>query len=140
MLRAVVGAVACLLCAAGCGGDSAGPQEGACTEIGCLPAAAQVQVSGLPEGPFQVRVCAEQNCNTARGQRRDVNRVLVELPDSVGETTRVRVEVHSRGRLLARDTAEIPVESHRPNGPDCPPVCLFARSRLDLETGQLEAA
>jgi hypothetical protein len=140
MLRALVGAVVCLLCAAGCGGDSAGSPEGACTEIGCLPASAQVMVSGLPEGPFRVRVCADQRCKTVRGSRRAVSRTLVELPDDVGESTRVSVEVRRGGRVIAKDAAEIPVESHRPNGPDCPPVCLFARSRLDMDTGQLEPA
>jgi hypothetical protein len=140
MLRFRVGAVLGLVGVAGCGGDPSGSPPRGCTEIGCLPASAQVQVGGLPEGPFRVRVCAEQRCNTVQGSRRDVNRVLVELPDSVGETTRVLVEVRSRGRVIAKDTAEIPVESHRPNGPDCPPVCLFARGRLDMDTGRLAPA
>ena len=129
-----------LLCAAGCGGDTAGAPSGDCTEIGCLPAYAQVQVSGLPEGPFRVRVCAEQRCHAVRGSRRQVNRVVVELPESVATSTRVEIEVRSRGRVIAKDGAEIPVESHRPNGPDCPPECRFARARLDLDTGRLEPA
>ena len=28
----------------------------------------------------------------------------------------------------------------RPNGPDCPPVCKFARARLDVGAGALEPA
>jgi hypothetical protein len=140
MLRFRIGAALGLLCAAGCSDDPGGSRQGSCTEIGCLPAYAQVQVSGLPEGPFRVRVCAEQRCNTVRGSRRQVNRVVVELPESVAESTSVEIEVRNRGRVIATDSAEIPVESHRPNGPNCPPECRFARGRLDLDTGRLEPA
>jgi hypothetical protein len=140
MLRFGLGAALVLLLAAGCGDDSApgGSSDGACTEIGCLPASAQVQVSGLPEGSFAVRVCADERCKAVRGRRRDVSRALVELPEQVGKQTRVVIEVRQRGRLIAKDAALIPIESHRPNGPDCPPVCLFARGRLDLDTGRLD--
>jgi hypothetical protein len=122
---------------AGCGDGGAG--EGAdCTQIGCLPASAQVQLSGLPSKSSVVELCAGDECRTVRGTRSRLGRVSVALPRSVGDRVEVRVLIRSRGRVLAEDTALIPVESTRPNGPDCPPVCRYARSRMDLETKRLE--
>ena len=122
---------------AGCG-DGGGGGGADCTEIGCLPASAQVQLSGLPSTSAVVELCAGDECRTVRGTRSRLGRVSVALPRSVGDSVEVRVLIRSRGRVLAEDTAVIPVESTRPNGPDCPPVCRYARSRMDLETKQLE--
>jgi|SRR3712207_1589404 len=119
---------------AGCGGSE---ESSACTEIGCQPASAQLQISGLPSTPSAVELCADDECTTVRGSRRRLGRVVVGLPESAEKEVRVRVTVRSGGRLIARDAALVPVEELRPNGPDCPPVCRFARSRLDLDTGEL---
>ena len=125
----VLGAVA------GCGNGSAAAD---CTEIGCLPASAQLQLSGLPSGPAVVELCADEECRTVRGTRGRLGRVSVALPRSAGDRVRIRVSVRSRGKAIAEDAALIPVESTRPNGPDCPPVCRYARSRMDLATHRLE--
>jgi hypothetical protein len=119
---------------AGCGGAE---ESGACTEIGCQPAVAQVQIAGLPSTPAVVELCAGDECTTVRGSRRRLGRVVVNLPESAGKDVEVRVVVRSDGRVIARDASAIPVEEWRPNGPDCPPVCRFARARLDLDTGEL---
>ena len=119
---------------AGCGGD----EPAACTEIGCLPATAQVQLSGLPSTPAVVELCADDECRTVRGTRSRLGRITVALPESAGDRVRVRVSIRTRGRVVAEDEAFIPVEMMRPNGPDCPPVCRYARSRMDLAAGRLE--
>ena len=124
-----------LVALAGCG-DEAGSSD--CTEIGCQPATAQVQLSGLPSTPAVVEVCANEECRTVRGSRRELARVAVGLPRSAGERVEIRVLIRTRGRVIAEDAALVPVESMRPNGPDCPPVCRYARSRMDLETSELE--
>lgn len=120
---------------AGCGG---GGESAGCTEIGCLPASAQIQLSSLPSTQAVVELCADDECRTVRGTRSRLGRVTVGLPRSAGDQVRIRVLVRSRGRVLAEDEALIPVESTRPNGPDCPPVCRYARSRMDLEMKTLE--
>ena len=53
-----------LVAQAGCG-EEAGSSD--CTEIGCLPATAQVQLSGLPSTPAVVELCADDECRTVRG-------------------------------------------------------------------------
>jgi hypothetical protein len=120
---------------AGCGD---GAESSGCTEIGCLSASAQVQLSGLPSTPAVVELCADDECRTVRGTRSRLGRVAVALPRSAGDHVQVRVSVRTRGRVVAEDEASIPVESMRPNGPDCPPVCRYARSRMDLATNRLE--
>jgi hypothetical protein len=126
-----------LLAVAGCG--DAGEGEAAdCTEIGCLPTSAQVQLSGLPPTPAVVELCADDKCTTVRGTRSRLSRVAVALPESAGDRVRIRVRIRSRGKVMAEDEASIPVDSIRPNGPDCPPVCRFVRGRMDLATSRLE--
>jgi hypothetical protein len=119
----------------GCGAGGEG--SGACTEIGCQPASAQVQIAGLPSTPAVVELCAGETCTTVRGSRRRLGRVVVDLPETAGEEVRVQIAVRDGGNVIARDAALIPVQELRPNGPDCPPVCRFARGRLDLDTGEL---
>src|SRR5688572_10447594 len=109
----------------------------ACTEIGCLPASAQVLISGLPDAQGSVKLCAADRCRTVRGPRRQLTRVVVDLPETTDERVRVRIVVRSGGRVVAHDAALFTVETLRPNGPDCPPVCRFARGRLDIDTGRL---
>ena len=111
MWRGRLGLVLVAAALAGCGDDDAPPAatppaDRACTEIGCGPPSAVVQLRGLPAGRVTVRVCAEQQCETLRGPG-----------EELGDVT-----------------------SERPNGPDCPPVCRFARARFDVATGRLEAA
>jgi hypothetical protein len=121
----------------GCSGDGESGTSG-CTEIGCQPATAQVQLSGLPAAPAVVELCADDECRTVRGSRRQLARVVVGLPRAAGERVEIRVRIRSRGRVIADDAALIPVDSIRPNGPDCPPVCRYARSRMSLATSELE--
>jgi hypothetical protein len=136
-LAVLVALAAVAVAVAGCG-DGGGGGTSDCTEIGCLPASAQIQLSSLPSTPAVVELCADDECRTVRGTRSRLGRVTVALPESAGEQVRIRVRVRSRGRVLAEDDALIPVESTRPNGPDCPPVCRYARSRMDLEMKTLE--
>lgn len=126
-----------LLAVAGCG-DAGGGEGSDCTEIGCLPASAQVQLSGLPATPAVVELCADDECTTVRGTRSRLSRVAVGLPRSAGDQVRIRVRIRSRGKVIAEDETSIPVDSIRPNGPDCPPICRFVRSRMDLATNRLE--
>ena len=120
-LAVLVALVAVAVAVAGCG-DGGGGGGADCTEIGCLPASAQIQLSGLPSTPAVVELCAEDECRTVRGTRSRLGRVSVALPRSVGDRVQMRVLIRSRGRVIADDTALIPVESTRPNGPDCPPA------------------
>ena len=126
-----------LLAVAGCG-DAGGGEGSDCTEIGCLPASAQIQLSGLPATPAVVEFCADDECTTVRGTRSRLSRVAVGLSRSAGDRVRVRVRIRSRGKVIAEDEASMPVDSIRPNGPDCPPICRFVRSRMDLATNRVE--
>jgi hypothetical protein len=143
--RGRLGLVLVAAALAGCGEDDAPPAATppagrACTEIGCGPPSAIVQLRGLPAGRVSVRVCAEQQCQTLRGRGEELSDASVELPERAADSVRVLVEVRSGGRVLGKEAGVIPVTSERPNGPDCPPVCRFARARFDVATGRLEAA
>ena len=65
---------------------------------------------------------------------------FVRLDHELREHARLVVEVRRRGRVISRGAAEVPVETWRPNGPDCPPVCRRAAARLDVDSGTLEPA
>jgi hypothetical protein len=60
------------------------------------------------------------------------------LAEAAGERGRVGGRPPPRGKVIAEDETSIPVDSIRPNGPDCPPICRFVRSRMDLATNRLE--
>jgi hypothetical protein len=64
--------------------------------------------------------------------------VVVGLARLAGVHPRSRPPPPPRGKVIAEDETSIPVDSIRPNGPDCPPICRFVRSRMDLATNRLE--
>lgn len=145
MLRARLGTALLLGALAGCGDDDAPratppPPARACTEIGCGPPSAIVELSGMRAEPVTVKICAEQRCATLRSRGDQLTEVNVGLPEDAGESVRVLVEVRSGRRVVTKQAAVVPVKSSRPNGPGCPPVCKFARARLDVATGVLEPA
>ena len=90
--------------------------------------------------PVAVTICAEKRCATVRSRGDQLTEVNVGLPADVRDSVRVVVEVRSGRRVLTKQAAVVPVKSSRPNGPDCPPVCRFARARLDVAGGDLEPA
>ncbi len=140
MLRARLASVLLVAALAGCGdggADSAVPDH-PCTEIGCGPSSASVELTGMRAVPVTVKICAEQRCATLGSRGDQLTEVNVGLPENVGDSVRVVVEVRSGRRVLTKQAAVIPVETSRPNGPDCPPVCKFARARLDVAGGVLE--
>ncbi len=143
MLRARLGTALLLAAVAGCGDDdgagSAVPDH-PCTEIGCGPPSAIVELSGMRAEPVAVTICAGQRCATVRSRGDQLTEATVGLPENAGDNVRVRVTVRSGRRVLTKQAAVVPVKFSRPNGPDCPPVCKFARARLDVATGALEAA
>jgi hypothetical protein len=142
MLPARLATALVLVALTGCGGDGAGSAapDHACTEIGCGPPSAIVDLSGMRAVPVAVTICAEQRCATVRSRGDQLNAVNVGIPEDAGDSVRVVVEVRSGRRVLTKRAAVVPVTSSRPNGPDCPPVCKFARARLDVGAGVLEAA
>ena len=142
MLPARLATALVLVALAGCGDDGAGSAvpDHPCTEIGCGPPSAIVELSGMRAEPVAVTICAEQRCATLRSRGDQLTEVNVGLPDDAGDSVRVVVEVRSGRRVLTKQAAVIPVKSSRPNGPDCPPVCKLARARLDVGSGVLEAA
>jgi hypothetical protein len=135
-----LGIVLALLALAGCGDDGAAdepppretPPAGlACTEIGCNDIA-DVKFDGLPRGRIWIRVCAGERCVLSRGDGGGLEGTGVPLPAGTGDTVRVSVTVRSRGRTLLRVAERLPVETSRPNGPDCPPVCRVVNARLHM--------
>jgi len=142
MLPARLATALVLLALAGCGDDDAGSgvPDHPCTEIGCGPPSAIVELSGMRAAPVAVKICAEQRCATLRSRGDQLTSVNVGLPDDAGESVRVVIEVRSGGRVLTKQAAVVPVKSSRPNGPDCPPVCKIARAHLDVAAGVLEPA
>jgi hypothetical protein len=126
--------VIALLAPVGCGGDDSVP---GCTAIGCTSGAG-VEVTGRPGERLTVKICAAGKCATTRSTPSDgFGRVSVKLPR---DSARVTVEVRSRGRLLLRRSADIPVKEFAPNGRRCGPICRIATGHLDLRTGRFEPA
>jgi hypothetical protein len=143
MLRARLGTALLLVALAGCGDDGGAGStvpDHPCTEIGCGPPSAIVELSGMRAEPVAVTICAEQRCATVRSRGDQLTAVNVGLPEDAGESVRVVVEVRSGRRVLTKQAAVVPVKSSRPNGPDCPPVCKLARARLDVGAGVLKGA
>jgi hypothetical protein len=136
-----------LLAQAGCGGDGGGepratataapPADGlACTEIGCSNVA-QVEFANAPRGRVVVRMCVEDRCQRSVSRGQPPVALGIPLPDAAGDSVRVTVTMRRNGRTVARVAEQIPVETTRPNGPDCPPVCRIANARLDAALGTL---
>ena len=136
-----------LLALAGCGDDGDEPPRAtatptppgdglACTEIGCSNVA-QVEFANAPSGRVVVRMCVEDRCQTSVSRGQPPVALGIPLPDSAGDSVRVTVTMRRNGRTVARVDEQIPVETTRPNGPDCPPVCRQANARLDVATRTL---
>ena len=132
-MRIAGGLVAALLALASCGDDRV------CTLIGCDESSAHVALSRLQRGPVEVRICVDDRCQTAPVLE-ESSSSFVRLDHELREHARLVVEVRRRGRVISRGAAEVPVETWRPNGPDCPPVCRRAAARLDVDSGTLEPA
>ena len=129
----------------GCGllPGGAGPPV-ACTEIGCESGVEFELAQSLEEDhSYEIEACADSFCRsetvdipTAFTGRRmgeldvGLDRVLLILPqgDYAG---RHRVSLVLRdaesGEVLAQTERDVEFERLQPNGPDCPPVCWFAR-------------
>jgi hypothetical protein len=133
-----------LLALASCGDDGAAqeppretpPAERACTLIGCANLA-HVRFVGLPRGRLRIRLCADERCELIRSDGGGRVRASVPLAEGTGDTVRVSVTVRRRGRTLLRVAERLPVETSRPNGPDCPPVCRSVKARLDFRARAL---
>jgi hypothetical protein len=96
-----------------------------------------VHPSGLPAGRVEVRICADDECQTASALL-DESSMAASFEHKLGDTSRLVVEVKRRGRVIARGAAEVPVRIQRPNGPDCPPECRTAAARFDVAAETLE--
>jgi hypothetical protein len=136
-----LGIALALLALAGCGDDGAAdelpPAARACTEIGCN-SLAEVRFVKMPRGRLWIRLCADERCELIRSDGRGLVRTGVPLAEGTGDTVRVSVTIRRHDRTRLRVAERLPVETSRPNGPDCPPVCRYAASRLDVATGRLE--
>ena len=116
-----------ILAVAGCGSNPVT----ACTALGCFSGlrltfdrqpdaetviTIEVDVGGIP---WVVRCGVDTDCSTG-----------LSLPDFFPESARVRI-TSPAGDVVVHEI-EPEYEETQPNGPDCPPVCVFATVGLEL--------
>ena len=82
-------------------------------------------------------MCVDDRCQRSASRGQPPVALGTSLPESGGDSVRVSVTMRRNGRTVARVVEQIPVETTRPNGPDCPTVCRLANARLDVETATL---
>lgn len=116
----------------------------ACTEIGCENAVEFHLAQSLQEDrSYTIEACADSFCRSATveistgliGQRVEgldvgLDRILLILPEA-DYAGRHRVSLVLRdaetGQVQVQTEHDIDFERRQPNGPNCPPVCWFAR-------------
>jgi hypothetical protein len=117
------------LASAGCG-SLAPDGVGACTRIGCDSGAFFELDGPLPESYTVTLLIPGEPPRVAECAPADVcgGRVFF-----AGVTARqVEIEITGEGGLRLRREVSLTYATSRPNGPDCPPVCLQAFARVQL--------
>ena len=110
-----------LLALAGCAG---GPS---CALVGCT---SQLTVR-LPSGVTAGEACVGDVCTS-----RVVDGALLVPLGRRAEGDAVRVTVTLPGAPRPYE-GEVPVQRTRPNGPDCPPVCVNGEAEVDAASGRV---
>jgi hypothetical protein len=109
-----------LLALTACGGPT-------CTKIGCV-SALTVQ---LPADVTTGEACVEGICTTT------VENGALRVPlarRADGDTAQVTLTLGGNSTVLK---GEIPLTRSRPNGRNCPPVCVTGQAVVDLEAGRV---
>jgi hypothetical protein len=138
-----LGIALALLALSGCGDDDGTAREPSppvptaqpCTEIGCLDSV-EVDVNRAPRGA-RVTLCIDGRCQPAQTASPVIYSVRGPLERSSGDAVRVSITVRKGGRTIARETKRFAVQTDRPNGPNCPPVCRFVHASFDLPSRTL---
>ena len=113
-----------LLALAGCGGGAG------CPLIGC---SSQLTVR-LPAGTTTATACVEGVCTS------EVVDGALRVPlgrRAEGSTANVTVTLPSAGTASRTYEGTVPVVRTRPNGPNCPPVCVNGTAELDVDAGRV---
>lgn len=132
LLAATLGAMfACAVIAGPVGGEE--PQV--CTVVGC-ESGVSVDVRSLAGEGRQVTVCIDRTCK--RAGREDAVRITRRYEEGQPVTVRVVVRTDA-GKVLGRVRRTVGLKAYRPNGPDCPPLCLSRSLRWDAEAKMLGA-
>ncbi len=112
--------LALLLALAGCGGGAG------CPQIGCV---SQLTVR-LPAGVAEATACVAEVCTSAVVD----GALLVPLGRRAeGDTAAVTVTVPGSPAYVG----EVDLARTRPNGPNCPPVCVNGTAEVDTAAGRV---